>query len=523
MPRWPNTIGAETPEPESPAQTVARLRKAHDSAAPQGKFDSRIQTAYEKASGAPWPLDWRRHEKLWSQVAETFFAALGGENPAAAWRERIEADPRRGDLYRAAYLGMLRSRRRDAIDFDLIDQYVQNAPDNTGRMTRLTDSLISLAKAEVDVDNPRRRKLFQQLLQEVRKLAASRWHLDAPVFRALKDLAEFVKIDPAKQEADALLRALVQGDSPRSFDWFCRIGHFSPEFRARWFSRKEVELKAEDIPLGLALHELGNEVTLPIWIAPKARADATPISPREKGPWLQVVQRIAERGGYVLAPLKDHIFWIGPPDRLDHAIHALRISLGKIPPDSKLGAALRETTSFEFIETPLKEALLFVEQLHGIEVQLLAEPSALITANLDDFPLHLALTRTLQEAGYEWDVIEQTLVVGKPEQVAAFRRMATRYRRKMLDASLANPSLASALREATSAEFVETPIREMAAYLQKLHGVPVVVDEAVGRDVTITHHARGIGLGWALSSMLQPRHLAWSVRDGKIVLHERAK
>ena len=81
-----------------------------------------------------------------------------------------------------------------------------------------------------------------------------------------------------------------------------------------------------------------------------------------------------------------------------------------------------------------------------------------------------------------------------------------------------------ALDEASSAEFIEEPLEDVAAYFSELHGIGIHIDrkalEEVGLDESesITVSTDGIQLGTMLALILEPHGLTWTIRHDILVI-----
>jgi uncharacterized protein YfaS (alpha-2-macroglobulin family)/TolA-binding protein len=81
-----------------------------------------------------------------------------------------------------------------------------------------------------------------------------------------------------------------------------------------------------------------------------------------------------------------------------------------------------------------------------------------------------------------------------------------------------------ALDTPTAAEFHETPLSDVAKYLQQRHGIPVRLDEralddvGIATDIPITFTGRGLSLRSALRLMLRELDLTYQTRDESLVI-----
>jgi hypothetical protein len=94
--------------------------------------------------------------------------------------------------------------------------------------------------------------------------------------------------------------------------------------------------------------------------------------------------------------------------------------------EEKIFDALQDTTTLEFIETPLRDIMEYVEDLHGIEIEI--DYRALedigisaetpITRNLKGISLRSALKLMLRELDLTYTVRDEVLQITTPEEVA---------------------------------------------------------------------------------------------------------
>jgi hypothetical protein len=84
-----------------------------------------------------------------------------------------------------------------------------------------------------------------------------------------------------------------------------------------------------------------------------------------------------------------------------------------------------------------------------------------------------------------------------------------------------------ALAETTKFEFVEMPLSDIAAYLQELHKINVVLDKkalediGVGTDTQITKSLSNVTLRSALKLLLRDLNLTWAIRDEVLMITSR--
>jgi len=84
-----------------------------------------------------------------------------------------------------------------------------------------------------------------------------------------------------------------------------------------------------------------------------------------------------------------------------------------------------------------------------------------------------------------------------------------------------------ALAGTTKFEFVETPLSDVAAYLQELHKINVILDKkalediGVGTDTQITKSLSNVTLRSALKLLLREHNLTWIIRDEVLMITSR--
>mgnify|MGYP002623647870 CR=1 FL=1 len=83
----------------------------------------------------------------------------------------------------------------------------------------------------------------------------------------------------------------------------------------------------------------------------------------------------------------------------------------------------------------------------------------------------------------------------------------------------AEEKIFAALEDATTLEFIETPLQDVIDYLKDLHGIEIQIDHraledvGIGSDTPITRNLKGITLRSALRLMLKEMDLTYVVRD----------
>lgn len=268
---------------------------------------------------------------------------------------------------------------------------------------------------------------------------------------------------------------------------------------------------------------LAAKVRLPLWLDEVVQRDERMLSFSADGAWLDVLNAFADAASYRLTAFDDGTLWIGPADRAEHADDLLRRSNAKLhraaAGDERLAEELHGATSLEFIETPLQDFCDYVFDLHDIAVTTggSGKADALISVDLQELPLHLALSLIAEQHGLDWDAAFGTVAIGPPAWVADFRRMAQQHRLDELRRSVREDAMSAKLSDSTVFEFVQTPLIDVADYLSDLHGVPVVADPPAA-ETPISFTCRGQDLAWSLSRMSFECGLAWHADDDAIYL-----
>ena len=120
--------------------------------------------------------------------------------------------------------------------------------------------------------------------------------------------------------------------------------------------------------------------------------------------------------------------------------------------------------------------------------------------------------------------MENVVLLGEPDEIAAIRANAMSRLQQRLDLERRDDRVAIALLENTSFEFIETPLVNVIDYLKELHKIEIQVDNrcledvGIGTDTPITRNLRGVSLGRALRLILHDMDLAYVVRDEVLLI-----
>ncbi|MHC5054290.1 MAG: STN domain-containing protein [Planctomycetota bacterium] len=150
------------------------------------------------------------------------------------------------------------------------------------------------------------------------------------------------------------------------------------------------------------------------------------------------------------------------------------------PPEIR--AKLQGKISFEFADTPLEEALQFLQTL--TKVSMIVEPEAAeakgrtpVTLKATAMPVGEALGWACRLAGLDWTFTDQALVISTPERIAELRgRQAAPREAEPPEEPEWAREIRRKLERKVTFEFVDTPVTEAVAFLQTLTKVSMVVD-----------------------------------------------
>ena len=104
------------------------------------------------------------------------------------------------------------------------------------------------------------------------------------------------------------------------------------------------------------------------------------------------------------------------------------------PAEKKIAEALKRPTTIEFVETPLKDVVDYLKDLHHIEIQLDSaalkdagiDESTQVTKNLKGVSLRSALKLLLDELKLKWVIHNEVLLITSPEKAESEEYMVTR-------------------------------------------------------------------------------------------------
>ncbi|MHC5056809.1 MAG: STN domain-containing protein [Planctomycetota bacterium] len=175
---------------------------------------------------------------------------------------------------------------------------------------------------------------------------------------------------------------------------------------------------------------------------------------------------------------------------------------------------LDRKVTFEFVGTPITEALQFLQAL--VEATVVLDPQtprkkwdSAVTLKVTDVPLRDALDQILAPAGLAFSIRDEALYVH--EEGAREPKDEKPELSKALEARLARK---------VSFEFVETPFSFAIDFLQQLSGVTIEVPDAVAEKkgaTPITLKVKNMRVGLAIEWMLKLADLGYEQRGDGLV------
>ncbi|MHC4249983.1 MAG: STN domain-containing protein, partial [Planctomycetota bacterium] len=154
---------------------------------------------------------------------------------------------------------------------------------------------------------------------------------------------------------------------------------------------------------------------------------------------------------------------------------------------------LERKVSFEFKDTPLTEAIAFLQTL--TKVSMIVAPDAAeakgttpISLKVTNERLDVALRRILAAAGLDYALAGRAIYVSTPEGVAAAMREEAQVRlvERGIEERAARdgwePALRKILSRKVTTEFVDTPFLEAVHFLQTLFETTITIDAAVPEE-----------------------------------------
>jgi len=502
---------------ESITKTLEKFRDRKPSGADPGcfvyttrhvgkQYDLLIKQAAEHSYEIkqPWPFAWRKNQRFWLELITTIEKAKTSADPAAVFRKQIADDPKSGDWYRFAYLRVVRQRRAKQVDMDLVRPLLETtSPDR--RIYRVCDILAAIASTQTAQEHAERADLSRMLIKGVpKKKTVSRVMVEGMAQLYLHD----------HQRHESLRRWMLATLLPVQL---AKVTAASDEQLWRWFLRKRVVIEAKQRPRSEVIAQLRSEVLLPIWFDDAVTRDATPITISADDRWLSVLDQVLAGSSHRVRFLRSNLIWVGPEDRLEAAEKTLQRGLARLPTaKSRTRTILLKTTTLEFIETPIGEAVDFLSHLYEQPMTTIGQrDTPTLTMSVGDVPFYLALTVIAQRAKLDWYATDEIVAISTPEKIAALKKAEHRRQRILVTTG---GRVAKELSEATEIEFIETPLVEAHDFLRHLHELPMAVLGTKSQDVPVTLNLRGASLSTAIMLMTTSHGLDWLADDALIAL-----
>jgi type II secretory pathway component HofQ len=279
-------------------------------------------------------------------------------------------------------------------------------------------------------------------------------------------------------------------------------------------------VRFHDDPIWLAVDRLSQQVLLPVWVDETLVDDETKVTLSQTGPWIEVLDTVLKPTKYRAALFGDDIVWIGPEEERAAAERFLREASGRVHDSgSVLEAVLPEPSSGEFIETSASDVVDYLSDLHTVEFLPFCNlRDLLVTRSFHELPLCLALSLFCEDCGIDWAAMENTIVVGTPEQIGQFHEFCSHRRRQDIrlqsTEDLSN-RLNDSLSDQTVLDFPDTPLRDVLDYLCDLHSVHIVTAPEF-EETPISGALGRAKFDWALSLLLFRAGLTWDT-DGEVI------
>src|SRR6185295_10909219 len=157
--------------------------------------------------------------------------------------------------------------------------------------------------------------------------------------------------------------------------------------------------------------------------------------------------------------------------------------------------ALDSSTAFEFVDTPLEDAIEYLKEYHGIDIQFdgstlrklgISPKEATVTVTNKAIPLRLGLDETLKslEPRLTFLIKDEVLLITSEQQKEIYTK------RQQLAAPRERPphdaKLLQALAAPTVFEFVDTPLSDAIDYLQDYHQIAIQCDLGAFEKLDLT-------------------------------------
>jgi hypothetical protein len=188
------------------------------------------------------------------------------------------------------------------------------------------------------------------------------------------------------------------------------------------------------------------------------------------------------------------------------------------------------------VETPLKDVVDYLQDLHHIEIQL--DEKALrqagigddtpVTFNLKGVSLQSALRLLLREPDLDYVIRDEVLFITTPREAAAMGPGRRDFRWPEMVAC--EKRIAAALEQPTQIDFVDMPLRDVVEYLKDLHHIEIRLDDGkalkqagIDDSTPVTIDRSGVSLRSALSAMLGALGLEFEIRDEVLLITPEKK
>jgi hypothetical protein len=200
------------------------------------------------------------------------------------------------------------------------------------------------------------------------------------------------------------------------------------------------------------------------------------------------------------------------------------------PWKAELRGRLRRKVTFEFVDTPLSEALMFLQTLTRATIILdLAADNAddledtPITYTATGTPLAEVLTDIGRKAGLTHDLVDHVVFIGRPADVATMKRLSAlrQGRASRRDMSNADRNVRQKLLRKVTFCSPGTPLSELLRFLEVLTEVPIGFAPSVThlRDTAVCFpELHDVPMSIALVWMLQPVGLTYEIRNGEVYI-----
>ena len=166
----------------------------------------------------------------------------------------------------------------------------------------------------------------------------------------------------------------------------------------------------------------------------------------------------------------------------------LLVAAGSGRSRSSIKNKLAEPVSLDFAQTPVRDVIIYLRDISGINFVLDAgsEADSPTTIKLSNTPMATALSLILKQAGLASLVEEHAVYVATPSRLRSAKRQK-KLRPK-------DKALKEALKKPTALDFASTPLQHVATFLSDTTGVNIVVDGR-GEEPTATMKVSDMPLG----------------------------